>query len=320
MPLPRRVLTALLVLLSLCALPAAARGAQPLRIGYIPIADCLQIYVAVEQGFFKAEGLDVATRPMQGGPILSLAVEAGDLDIGWSNVISLFQAQARGFSFVLLAPGALEDDGPHLTHSLLTRGDSPLRTVGDLAGRTVAVNALGNVNDLALAILLASAGKDPQAVRMVEVPFPDMEAALTSGAVDAALAAEPFLSSSLACGARLLVAAPHAVFGREFMIAGWFAKADWAAANPEHAAAFRRAVDKASAYITAHPTEMPGVLARNTKLSPDTAAKIALPAFSSGLDQAAMQRVIDLTAANGSIPGSFPVRNLLAPGLVWPQR
>jgi len=320
MSLPHRVLSLLFVFLSLCCLPVAAWGAQPLRIGYIPIADCLQLYVAVEQGFFAAEGLNVETRPMQGGPILSLAVEAGELNIGWSNVISLFQAQTQGFSFVLLAPGALEDDGPHLTHSLLVRGDSPLQTVGDLAGRTVAVNALGNVNDLAVSVLVEATGKDPQAVRMVEIPLPDMEAALTSGAVDAALMAEPFLSSSLARGTRLLVAAPHAVFGREFMIAGWFAKADWAAANPGCAAAFRRAVDKASAYITAHPTEMPGVLARNTKLAPNTAATIALPAFSSGLDQAAMQRVIDMTAVNGSIPAAFPARNLLAPGLDWPQR
>ena len=37
---------------------------------------------------------------------------------------------------------------------------------------------------LALAVLLVSAGKDPQAARMVEVPFPDMEAALASGGKD----------------------------------------------------------------------------------------------------------------------------------------
>ena len=64
MSLPHRVLSLLFVFLSLCCLPVAAWGAQPLRIGYIPIADCLQLYVAVEQGFFAAEGLNVETRPM----------------------------------------------------------------------------------------------------------------------------------------------------------------------------------------------------------------------------------------------------------------
>lgn len=316
MTLPRFLLSTLLLL---CLLPVSAPGAQPLRVGYIPIADCLQLYVALEQGYFAAEGLQVQTRPLQGGPVLSLAVEAGELEIGWSNVVSLFQAHARGFSFVLLAPGSVEDDGPHRTHALLARRDAPLRTIADLAGRTVAVNALGNVNDLAVEALLASAGQPPQAARLVEVPFPDMEAALASGAVDAALMAEPFLSACLAREGRVLVAAPHAVFGREFMNAGWFAKGDWTAADPERAAAFRRAVDRASAYIAAHPGEMPGVLARNTKLAQDTAARILLPAFSPGLDQAAMQQAIDVTAAHGFIPKAFPARELLAPGLPWPK-
>jgi len=314
-----RTLSALLVVATLCLVPTPARSAQPVRIGYIPIGDCLQLYVALEKGFFTAEGLDVKTRPMQGGPVLSLAVEAGDLDLGWSNLVSLFQAHARGFSFVLVAPGALEDEGAHRTHSLLVRGDSPMQTIGDLTGQAVAVNALGNVNDLALTVLLATAGKDPQGIRLVEIPFPNMEAALASGAVAAALVAEPFLSSALAHGARRLVAAPHAVFGQEFMIAGWFAKTDWTAAHPEQVAAFRRAIDKASTYITAHPTEMPAILTRFTKLSKETAAHIALPAFATGLNLAALQQAINLTAAHDFIPQSFPARELLAPGLAWPQ-
>lgn len=320
MSLFRRAALTLLALLPLCLAPGPARGDQPLRVGYIPIADCLQLAVAVEKGFFSDEGLEVETRPLQGGPVLSLAVAAADLDIGWSNLVSLFQAHARGFDFVLLAPGALEDDGAHLTHSLLVRGDSPARTIGDLAGKTVAINALGGVNDLAVSALLTASGNNPQEVRLVEVPFPNMEAALASGAVEAALVPEPFLSSALAHGARRLVATPHAVFGREFMIAGWFAKADWVSAHPGQATAFRRAVDRASAYIADHPRQLPDILARFSNLSPDTAARIVLPGFSTGLDQDALGRAIGLTAAHGLIPQPFPARELLAPGLAWPAR
>lgn len=42
-----------------------------------------------------------------------------------------------------------------------------------------------------------------------------------------------------------------------------------AAAIPERTAAFCRAVARASAFIMAHPDEMPGVLARNTRLAPE---------------------------------------------------
>ena len=62
------------------------------------------------------------------------------------------------------------------------------------------------------------------------------------------------------------------------------------------------------------------MLVRNTKLSVDTSARMLLPAFSAGLDQAAMREAIGLTAALGFIPKAFPVRDILAPGLAWPPK
>jgi NitT/TauT family transport system substrate-binding protein len=47
------------LLLVLCAAPTRAQSPAPLSVGYIPVGDCLQFYVAEAEGFFAAEGLAV---------------------------------------------------------------------------------------------------------------------------------------------------------------------------------------------------------------------------------------------------------------------
>src|SRR5690606_41642285 len=73
-----------------------------------------------------------------------------------------------------------------------TRRSSDLRPA-DLAGRTVAVNALNNIGGLLISGALRKLGVDTTAIKFMEIGFPDANAALESGRVDAAYQTEPFL-------------------------------------------------------------------------------------------------------------------------------
>ena len=160
------------------AVPALAADPAPLRVGYIPVGDCLQFYVAEEEGYFAAEGLAVAGSAMKGGAVIAPAVEGGELAIGWSNTVSIILAHAKGFDFAFLAPGAEGVAGEHDVYALLVPADYPITSVAGLAGKTVAINTLGNINEAAMRALAQQAGLAPDAIRLVEVPFPDMAAAL----------------------------------------------------------------------------------------------------------------------------------------------
>ena len=90
---------------------AQAKG----KLGYMKIVDNAAMFVAMEKGFFKAEGLELETVPMAGGAVIVQGVTSGDLQFGWTNVISLYQAFVEGFDFKLIAGGATNVRGTNET-------------------------------------------------------------------------------------------------------------------------------------------------------------------------------------------------------------
>jgi NitT/TauT family transport system substrate-binding protein len=59
------------------------------KVGYMKIVDNASLFMAIEKGYFKAEGLELETIPMAGGAVILQGVTSGDLQFGWTNVISL---------------------------------------------------------------------------------------------------------------------------------------------------------------------------------------------------------------------------------------
>ena len=300
-----RALASAIILTSLL-LAAPAWAGKTIKIGYMPVGDCLQFFVAEDQGYFKDEGIEVAGLAMKGGAVIAPAVEANELAIGWSNTVSIILAHSKGFDFAFLAPGAEEVAGSNDVHALIVPTASSAKRVADLAGKTVAINTLGNIDEVAVRSLTERAGLAPGAVRLVEIPFPDMAAALATGSADAALVLEPFVTDAVSRNvARILEPSPHACFGSPFLMGGWFAKRKWMASHPEEAAAFTRAVVRASAFIAAHPDEARSILRARTRLSPELAERIVLPRFPETLAPQALQGVIDVSAHFGLIPAPF---------------
>ncbi len=291
--------------------PALAED-KAVTVGYIPIGDCLQLYVAKDMGFFEHEGLTVEQKAMKGGAVIAPAVESGEADVGWSNAISIIIAHSKGFDFGFITSGAISIEGGHRVHSLLAGKDSGIAGVAGLKGKTVAVNTLGNINELSMVALLDAHGLKPEDVKLVEVPFPAMETALTKGGVDAVLAVEPFVTLILSHGAAdMLVQSVHASYGKKFMIGSWFAKKSWVKGNPETAAAFARAINKASDFVNAHPDMVPEILVNNTKLTAGLVEKITMPAFDSQFDPQDLQQMINLAAQYRFIPEAFPAADVI---------
>lgn len=69
-----------------------------------------------------------------------------------------------------------------------------------LAGRTIAVPLRFSGHALALGRLLRANGMDESAIRVVEMPPPDMAAALQNGSLDAYFVGEPFAARSVKAG------------------------------------------------------------------------------------------------------------------------
>jgi NitT/TauT family transport system substrate-binding protein len=83
---------------------------------------------------------------------------------------------------------------------IMTRSDTPYRKFQDLAGKRVAIPSRFAVDFLFLRKMLAREGMTDKDVRIVEMPPPDMPAALYARAVDAYCTGEPYGAAAQRAG------------------------------------------------------------------------------------------------------------------------
>ena len=176
------------------ALPFQALAQSKLNVGIMRIGDLSPFFLAVDKGFFKGANLDVSLASMVGGAAIMPALASGSINIGWSNVISIFQGHLQGFDFRFVANGAINKRGTHDIFGLCVSPDSPIKSAKDLAGKTMAVNTLRNIMHATTARWIDSNGGDSSKVKWVELPFPQMAAALVNKQIDAYGAVEPFVT------------------------------------------------------------------------------------------------------------------------------
>jgi NitT/TauT family transport system substrate-binding protein len=287
---------------------AQAKG----KLGYMKIVDNAAMFMAMEKGFFKAEGLELETVPMAGGALIVQGVTSGDLQIGWTNVISLYQAHAERFDFKLIAGGATNVKATHESHAIQVLKSSPVIRASDLEGKTVAVNTLNNIVHLMAMAWIDKNGANSGKVKFVEVPFPQMEAALVGGKIDAVSIHEPFATAAVEKGQTRVLAYPWGDVLPKFLIASWFASEKWIAKNKEMGQAFVRAISRGVDAIQADPAGSRAAMVKWAGLNPDLAGKIGLPVFEKGISEKDVQATIDLTQKYKLIPRSIKARDVIS--------
>jgi NitT/TauT family transport system substrate-binding protein len=277
---------------------AQAKAPINVKVGIIPIVNVATIFLAQEKGFFKEEGLNVETRMFQGGAEISAAAIGGDIDVGFSNVATQIIAQVQGAPIRLVAPNDISSSKA-VIDEVFVKADSKIASLKDLTGKRVAINALRNVPDLVLRAAIDAAGGDSTKVVMVEVPYPQMGSVLAAGQVDAAYPSEPFKIIVAQSGAKLIGNPRTIIEGAPYGV--WMGSLQKIKANKDLYDRFGRAIAKANRFAVANPDEMRRLAPTFTRLTPDMAAKMALPMWSPTFDTAALQKVADLMVKYGFI-------------------
>jgi NitT/TauT family transport system substrate-binding protein len=254
----------------------AAEGGGPakLTVALVPIHEVAPVYLGIEKGFFEQEGLDLDVQTVQGGAEVVPQVMSGDVQIGFSNTPSLLAAAEAGLPVEIVAPArgsgpASRGDGRNLEGAVIVKRDSPIRSYADLAGRTVAVNAVENVVDLTLSATLDRRGIGRDEVERLEVPFPDMLAALDAGRVDAAVMASPFKTIAERTGDYRSIGFPLYDVRPEFVFTGYFVSRGWAERNEHVLERFLSALRRSMLYAAGHERETRETIGRFTELPED---------------------------------------------------
>jgi NitT/TauT family transport system substrate-binding protein len=255
----------------------------------------------VEQGLFKERGLDVEVTPSQGGATVVPAVVSGDSDIAGSNLVSVLLAQGKDIPVKIVAPGTFVRGKRSQDFSaILVAGDSDIRSPKDLEGKTLAVNTLKNVAEVAAKASLTRQGVDVSKIELAEVDFPDMNGALAEGRVDAAFQIEPFVSLGVKEGHRV-IDRPYVGTKPGLQIGCYFTSEQYLSENEDVVERFRQGVADTAAAIAEDPAAFRDFLPKASEIPPPAAQKAILPAWKAENDEASLDLTAELMERYGVV-------------------
>lgn len=282
-----------------------------LRVGYIPVADCSQLFVAIEQGFLNSRGLEVKLVSMPGGAKILEALGAGSLDIGFSNVVSLIQAHDAGLPFVALTGGPIED-AEHKEHAILVSKNGRISQLSDLAHSKIALNTRRNIDELMVTLLLKKNNVPLRDIEFVEIPFPRMISTLEKDNVQAAASIEPYVTIGISVGASKVLSYNYVALQPITEISTYVGSRNWIRKNPAIAHNFTEAINEATDFAIHHPDIVRSILAKYTTLESKYIDQISLPGFTNELSEKGLQDFIVRTHELGWIQREFPAKELLS--------
>ncbi|WP_447003355.1 ABC transporter substrate-binding protein [Saccharothrix isguenensis] len=294
---------------------AAAPGElekSKITLGLLPILDVASVHVAIKKGYFKEEGLEVEPKIIQGGAAAIPGLITGSLDISFGNWVSFINAEVQ--------QAAKDVDGLKLINDgyqakpemflILAKSDSAIKSPKDLEGKTIAINTFKNIAELTAKATLEANDVDPNKVTFKEFPFPDMEAAVQNGTVDAAFMVEPFISRAQRASGQITVLDAASGPTDGIPIAGYGTTGKFVKENPNTVAAFQRAMAKGQRDAADRPTVEP-LLVEYAKVDKETASLVHFGEFPTTLDATRLQRVADLMRTYNLLENEFDVKTML---------
>jgi NitT/TauT family transport system substrate-binding protein len=259
-----------------------------IRIGTLPTANAAAMYLGMQEGFFDDQKLKVEPTVLQGGNEIITGMVAGDYDFGFVGYISAGVAAGKGVPICVAtasdAAGTNADDDFQV---YVAAGNSPINGPKDFAGKTLGINALGGVAEVMTRAALDKEGVDSSSVKFVEVPFPEVPAAVSGGRIDAGFTAEPFVTTVLGQGGKV-VFAPQSDLGAHYPNGSYATSKQFFKDSPDVIKRFDAAITKSLKFAQDNPDAVRKIIPTYTKIPPDVAAKMRLPVFTADLDKKAI--------------------------------
>jgi len=294
--------------LGLAAGPRLVRAEPAATVGTAVLGDyamAAPVIVALDRGYFRANGLDAEFVPFRGGPDLLKSVIGGEALVGLTGGTDIFVFREAGAPIRMIAT---ETEGNHFTLNV-----SPdIHSVADLRGKAIGVTKVGATTWVFARILARQQGWDPERdVTIVALGGLDAQvAALTRHEIQAIVWGDG--------GAVLEAQGKSRVLLRlDSVTPRWISQIVYASEEtirrrPDDLRKALRAIFQALAFMTQHPEEAAAIAARTLKWEPRAvlaAHRLSSPLFprDGHIDVGALGAMQDTLLEHGVLGRRLPL-------------
>lgn len=238
------------------AAAAPASGQTTIRVAVLPILDALPMYVAQQEGLFKAHGVNVEFIPSASAAERDQVVAAGQADALINEIVStiLYNKDKTQVQIVRFARSASKEDP---MYRILASGKSGITNAEGLKGIPIGISQ-GTVIDYITDRLLQAEGLSKDDIKKIPVPkIGDRMALLGTGELKAATLPDPLASLAIEQGAKVILDdTSHPELGYSTIA---FRK-PFIDQNPEAVKGFLAAIEEATTQINQNPEKWSNLL------------------------------------------------------------
>jgi NitT/TauT family transport system substrate-binding protein len=184
------------------AAPAAAAHAPlsppvAVKFGDLPATSNAGIYIALDRGYFREEGLDVTMEVFDSFEKAIPPLATNQLDVAGGGVnAGMFSAIGRGLPLKIVA--GISGNGSYSSSALIIRKElidsGRVKDYPDLRGLRFALLSKSSGLGAEYARILQKGGFTEDDIDLKLLPFPDATIAMGNNAIDAAILTEPFVA------------------------------------------------------------------------------------------------------------------------------
>ncbi|SDX05432.1 NitT/TauT family transport system substrate-binding protein [Amycolatopsis xylanica] len=281
-----------------------------IKVTAMPTIDMAPFHLAVKNGYFKEQGLEVEVVDVPSGQASLTKLIAGEVDIAYGSYTPFFLAKSKGAADIKFVADA-SSAAPKST-LVVAMPNSQVKSVKDLAGKRIAITGENTICDTLTKSVMKDNMVDSSGVKWVPMPFPQIAASLQRGDVDAGFLTEPYITAAAKQVGAVPVVDTATGATADFPTAGYGSLAKFTDGNPKTVAAFQKAMQKATKEA-ADRSKIEPLMVEFAKIDQDTAALTTLLTFQSALDARRLQRVPDLLKDQGTITARIDVNTMIAP-------
>ena len=284
----------------------------PVRVAALPIAETGALWAAIDAGIFEEHGLDVEVVPAQGGAQAIPALLSGDIDFAIGQPMGPIRASLQDLGVVIFSNYASSLAEGTDVNSVVASADSGIASPADLAGKRVSVNSIGAAGDLTIRKAVDDAGGDSSTIEFVEVAFPDVQAQLEAGNIDAGWAPDPF-RGLIVNGGGVDVVSPYQATIPGLTVLTNFTTQEKIDSDPELVTAYAEAMTEALEYASSNEDAVRAAIVTNLEIPEAAAAAITLPDFTPDLADAGIEDLAALAVEYDYIDAEPDFDTLIQP-------